>query len=284
MIRWTRAGAVAEATTVQIRINRAFVGRIGAGAPEPSRDLSGEEVLSNVAHFTTGRAGPRTQPCTGLVLSGGGLLRRGDLPQVIEGARGLGIKRVVLHGGEEEIEGLARLAAADELVVSALSVEAVVGLQAIPLQKARLSVVLPMRKGVVDRLEALFEQLQGGPIDRVVLTWPFGGEAPPPADQVVQALQEAAGPLEALPMPWGVKNLPRCQLGSWELEARRIWRSGNRWYVDADHQGAEALLFFPDVLRFHKADSCRYCKWDRDCDGVFERWHREGLTKPLQPI
>lgn len=284
MIRWTSAGAVADAPTVQIRINRAFVGRIGAGAPEPSRDLTRGEVLANVDHFTKKRAGPRTQPCTGLVLSGGGLLGRGDLEELIQGARGMGIERVVLHGGLEEVEGLAVRGLADEIVVSASAFEVLVGFASLELPDVRLSLALPLNEQVVGRLDDLLEQIADGPFSRLVLTWPFGGETPPAAERVVEALQTVAGRLEALPIPWGVKNLPRCQLAGWELEAERIWRSGNRWYVDADHQGAEALLFFPDVLRFHKADSCRYCKWDRQCDGVFERWHQGGLTKPLQPI
>jgi hypothetical protein len=220
-----------------------------------------------------------------LVLSGSGLLARGDLGEIIEGARGLGIERVVLHSGLDEVEGLAASSLADELVVSALTPADLERLGSLQPGEACLSLALGLTRAVIERFAETVEAVRYGPFARLVLTWPFGGaSSPPAATEVIRALESAMEQLATLPLPWGVKNLPLCQFGEWALGAERIWRSGNRWYVDADHQCSEALLFFPDVLRFYKADSCRYCKWDLQCDGVFERWYREGLTKPLQPI
>ena len=94
-------------------------------------------------------------------------------------------------------------------------------------------------------------------------------------------LSPAVAPLEAAKVAWGIKGLPACRLGAL---SDRLWRSGNRWYVDAEHQGTEALLFFPDVLRFAKGDACRFCALDGKCDGVPEPWLAAGLAGRLEPV
>ena len=106
MIRWTAAGAVPTPTTVQVRVQRSYPGRIRAGAPVPTRSMSREELLENLAFFTEGLTGPRTKPCTGLVLSGVGVATRSDIPEAIETARSKGVTWVVLHVGGEDLDSL----------------------------------------------------------------------------------------------------------------------------------------------------------------------------------
>ena len=57
-----------------------------------------------------------------------------------------------------------------------------------------------------------------------------------------------------------LKGLPSCYLG--ELAALNR-RSANRWYVDADHQLDQALMFFPDVVSFHKDEAEARAELDR---------------------
>ena len=79
----------------------------------------------------------------------------------------------------------------------------------------------------------------------------------------------------------GLKGLPACRL---TRHRERMWRSRNRWYVDAGHQRDKALLFFPDVTRFAKADACRFCSWSDRCDGAPDAWLRAGLAGTLTPV
>ena len=81
--------------------------RFRAGAPVPTRSMSREELLDNLRYFTEGLEGPRTQPCSGLVLSGVGVATRPDIPEAIERARSLGIAWVVMHVGGEDLDDLA---------------------------------------------------------------------------------------------------------------------------------------------------------------------------------
>ena len=103
MLRWTPAGAVSAPTTVQIRVQRRYPGRVRAGAPAPTRSLSAAELRANIDHFTTGLRGPRSRPCTGLVLSGADVASRPDLPEALDRARAQGVVHVVLHLGERGV-------------------------------------------------------------------------------------------------------------------------------------------------------------------------------------
>ena len=95
MIRWTTGGAVSNPTTVQVRVQRSYPGRIRAGAPVPTRSMSPEEVETNVRWFTEGLDTPRSAPCTALVMSGVGVGQRRDTPTAIALGRQLGIERVI---------------------------------------------------------------------------------------------------------------------------------------------------------------------------------------------
>ena len=116
---------------------------------------------------------------------------------------------------------------------------------------------------------------------RVVLTWPFPpAEDVPAASEAAAVLPEMLEYLDRARVIAGIKGLPACVVGS----EQRLWRSQNRWYVDAEHQRAQALKFFPDVVRFEKADVCRFCRVGGRCDGAPGAWMDAGLVGPLRPI
>ena len=104
MISWTPEGAVERPVMVQIRVQRAFPGRIRAGAPVPTRSMTQRELLANLHFFTVDMAGPRSRPCTKLVLSGVGVANRAETPELLDQARNWGIENVVLHLGSEDLE------------------------------------------------------------------------------------------------------------------------------------------------------------------------------------
>ncbi len=295
MLSWTEAGAVQRPETIQIRVQRAYPGRIRAGAPLPTRSLSAAELEANLRHFTEGKRGPRTTPCTTLVLSGIGVLSRGDTAPLLRLARGLGIRRVVLHAGQEDLGSFdaASWRPLVDLLVVPLQPGADEGLSAgaeavAACQRAgiRVSVNTVLDQAAVDqliRVAALADQLQP---DELTFTYPFpvaGPDSPdPPAiHDTIRALEAAVATLEAGRTPPRIKGLPACYLGPL---ARLLSPSTNRWYVDAEHQLQAALLFFPEVITFHKSDACRYCALDSRCDGFFSSWLRRPGVPPLEPV
>ena len=103
MLQWTPAGAVATPRTIQIRVQRSHPDRVAVGAPDAERSLSPEELQANIRFFTEGLRGPRTTPCTRLVLSGVGVARRPDLASAIALARDLGIEQIILHASASDL-------------------------------------------------------------------------------------------------------------------------------------------------------------------------------------
>ncbi len=268
-LRWTRTGAVATPETLHLRIEPEFPGRVAAGAPLPSRALTDDEIVDNVRSFVD--PGPRGRPVRAVVLSGVTRARLDTLPGVVARVRALGIPRVVVHlpvGLARDVPGVDEIAVA---VRDPDEARSAVGLVA----------SVPLERPVLDRLPPVLEALRGA--RRVTLLWPLpGSDDPPAAGRVVAALRAAHQALEAL--PWGIKGLPPCALVDLPGAASRVWRSANRWYVDADHQGQAALLWRPDLVRFDKRDTCRFCAVDARCDGVPEPWLRRGLAGPVAPL
>jgi hypothetical protein len=295
MLSWTDAGAVQRPETLQIRVQRRYPGRVRAGAPEPARSLTLAEVLENLRFFTEGQRGPRSAPCTGLVLSGVGLLSSPDTSLILTAARDLGIRRVVLHAG---IEDLATLAPArwrglvDSLVVPLRPTDAEPGM---PLEDTRiaacraagigLAVNCVLDAATLPVLPALVAAARRWEPASFTLSYPFPGAAEPTAlvrpAALLPAMRAVVAELRGQACPPRVKGLPACYLGDL---AALLAPSSNRWYVDAEHQGAGALLFFPDVLAFHKGESCRFCSMEPACDGFFAEWLRLGGFPPLEPI
>lgn len=286
MITWTGAGAVAAARALQVRVEARFPERVRAGAPQPSRALTDDELSANVQAFTVGRRGPRDVAVDTLVLSAVGTARAAGVAAQVRAARTLGIERVSLHGSVvvPEVAAGALEGQADDValrVADEVAADVAVGIAA--RCPARVHVVVPLSAEVLPILDALAARLAQATV-RVLLTWPFPGadEPPPPAPEVAAAA--LAGPAAALRdagVTVGVKGLPRCVLDGVEGGAGR---TRNRWYVDADHQAPHALRFLPDIVRFRKPDSCRFCAADTTCDGVASRWLDLGLAAGLRPI
>lgn len=285
MLRWTASGAVPEPRAVQVRVAPAFTGRIRAGAPTPARSMSPDEVAANLRWFGRDRAGPRTAPCTAAVLSG--VDDPEALVDVVRGARGEGIERVTWHlshgrvepGLAEVVDTVVRVARGpwdlDEVDFGALG--------------TALHVVVPLEGGVLAGLDRLAQWLVDRGPDRVVFQWPFPGAdgLPPPASEAAAAVRMAVALLDSAQVPVGVKGLPPCVLAPGPVVGRwseRAWRSANRFYVDADHQLDQALVFFPDVVRLTKVEACRFCRASDRCEGVVEDWLRQGLVGVLRPL
>lgn len=296
MLRWTPAGAVSAPTTVQLRLTRHYPDRVRAGAPEPARCLSPEELRTNLVHFTEGLRGPRTRPCTTLVLSGLGLGQREDLPGALDLARTLGMDRVVVHASAADLlaDGTAPPAAArphwreriDVLVLPCPAPDQAAALEAVLSARVSQRLVCTVDLGVAacEGLGGLLDALVAGQPDEVVWTLPFprGVASRPPALGAVRALLAAAlPPLRDAGVATTLKGLPRCLSPGLDLPRRR---TGNRWYVDADHQLDQALLFLPEVVRFHKGDACRFCVEDADCDGYFAQYLDQPGAPGLVPL
>jgi len=283
MLRFTAAGVVSTPTTVQIRVTRTLPGRLAAGAPVPERTLSDDEVEANLHHFVVGLRGPRTRACTALVLSGVQLQARHGLAQVVRRARSWGLQRVTLHLGRDERLALRRTPLAECLDDLAIVVRDELDLgdvAALGRQGLAVTAVLPLDQAGLARLQGTASALARIRPRRVVLTWPLDGELPPHAARVAPLLPAPVEQLEQAGVSVLIKGLPLCALGPL---ARLGGRTRNRWYVDAAHQLDQALLFFPDVLRFAKEDGCRWCSLEPECDGAPARWLAARRTGPLHP-
>jgi hypothetical protein len=138
---------------------------------------------------------------------------------------------------------------------------------------------------LIASLDALLECLLACNPAGVAWTFPYPGTPRPwlRPDAAVSTISPVLDRLAHAGIPTWVNGLPACLLGR---HAATLRRAANRWYVDADHQGQQALLFFPDVLAFHKGEACRFCSADPVCDGFFKEWLQQpgwpGLS-PLEP-
>lgn len=278
-LRFTSHGAVTLPDTLQLRVGAAFAARLAVGVAQPGRAMTLDEIDANVRHFT--RAGPRNRPVTRLVLSAVGA----DDPVLgaIGALRRLGIDRVVVH--TDPASASACSVAVDHVAVFVRGPEDLEPLASV----ARLGVTVPLEEEVLPRLGALLSAVRALRPEKVVLAWPFPvtGQSPPPgAEDVVRAIEGCGTLLHGL--PFTVKGLPPCVLAPLRRAipdlAERTGRTTNRWYVDVDHQQDRALLFVPDVVRFAKADTCRFCEIDPRCDGVADAWWRLGLAGALLPL
>lgn len=295
MITWTEAGAVERPRMVQIRVQRSYPGRVRAGAPVPTRSMSSEEIGANLRFFTEGIAGPRSEPCNRLVLSGVGVAARADTPHQLELARSLGFEHIVLHAGVEDLDRLdvPRLSGVSAMVVpvqpgpgGALLQAGARAVKACRRAGVRVTASTQLTGHALGGLDVVARAVVRARPDALALTYPFpiGGNtssevARPPA--VLKALRRVVARVEAEGIAVRLKGLPACYLGDL---ASRLGRSANRWYVDADHQKDRALLFFPGVVAFYKEDTCRFCALDAQCDGFFGTYLRRSGFPALTPI
>lgn len=290
MIRWTASGAVSSPRTLQIRVQRRYPSRVQAGAPHPSRSLTAAELRANIRHFTEGMRTPRTAPCTSLVLSGAGVAQRPDLIASIQLARQCGVQWITLHVDAADLSmlPLPLLSAVDVLVIP-LAAEtlgaAADAIEACRLAGTRSVANVTLTEPGLHGLPQTLDCLVRAAAPRVVLTYPFPtGRAPhaaPSPSAAAAAIDDALRVLDQGGVSVSVKGLPACYLGS---NGHRLARTTNRWYVDAEHQRADALLFFPGVTAFYKAETCRFCAADHHCDGFFKEYLAQDGARPLSPV
>lgn len=276
MLQFTPAGAVDDPTMLQIRVGRHYPDRIAAGAPIPSRDLTDVEISENIRAFTVQRRGPRTRPCTGLLLSGVSGARLQSLGPVLRQAREWGIETISAHlTGEWRPEHLLRV---DRLAIISREVT-LPEVERMAAIADKLTVVIPLEASAMAVRESVCLTWLKNAHVRVVLTWPFPPlGAPAPLHEVRGLL--ARLPVEASGPRLVVKGIPQCLL---EGHPVRSVRTRNRWYVDVSHQGSNAKLFHPDIVQYEKVDACRHCAVLASCDGVAHEW-AERRALPLRPL
>lgn len=282
-LRFTAEGAVGAPTSLQLRVGRGRPSRIRVGAPEPSRELSLDEVLYNARHFL--EPGPRSAPVQRVVLSGlPDAWLAGPLSEAVEILTASGIERVVAHLDETQIVSVPKRGFGCDLVVTSCTPRTIAA------ATISFSLTIPLVPEVLDHIDVVMEEAAALRPVRVTWVWPFpDGTAsrPVPAGSVAEILARNLGRWRQPSFPWGIKGLPRCTLRQLDQEvslAGRIWRTRNRYYVDADHQRSRALMFEPDLVQLVKSDRCRFCAVDGRCDGVAERWLAEGLVLELLPL
>ncbi|MDP2312618.1 MAG: hypothetical protein Q8P41_06910 [Pseudomonadota bacterium] len=289
MLAWTPAGAVPRPRTLQLRLHRAYPDRVAAGAPPPSRGLSTEEVAANLRWFTA--VSPRGLPVDALVVSGQGVAARPDLSELVGLARSLGVRRVILHVGVEDLGGLVPIAGIDRYVLPVrLGPE---GAEAVALAAAfagaraagaPVDANVSLARTALPFVPAAAGIARDGGAATVTFTYPFptgGPEAPPTVPEALAVLADAVPIVVGEGIGVAIKGLPACWLGRY---APYLRKSANRWYVDADHQLGAALLFFPGVVAFAKADACRFCAADAGCDGFLPAWGGQPGNPPIRPV
>lgn len=292
MLSWTAAGAVERPRALQVRVQRSYPGRVRAGAPVPTRSMPTAEVEANLAYFTA--ASTRGRPVESVVFSGVGVASRPDLAQLCGFARERGIGRVTLHAGVEDLAAIR----VGEVPVDTLVLPLQVGESGSNLAAAARVLATCRDVGLAtlantELVASALPSLAGAArvaiaagVRGMTFTYPFpvdGGhsaEAPPPA-RAMAVLGEVIPGLMAANIRVAIRGLPACLLGD---HAGLGGKTGNRWYVDADHQCDKSLLFFPDVVAFHKVDDCRFCAMDGRCDGWFATYLRRPAFGRLSPI
>jgi len=135
-------------------------------------------------------------------------------------------------------------------------------------------------------LEAIARTLIRVKPKQAALTYPFPISGTSSSEvarigAVVRSLSVVVPMLQGQGIEVSIKGLPACYLPKYQEVFRK---SANRWYVDADHQKDEAILFYPEVVAFTKAESCRFCAADPACDGFFATYLRREGFPPLNPI
>jgi hypothetical protein len=256
--------------------------------------MSADELTENLRYFTEGMVGPRTTACTGLVLSGVGVATRSDIPGAMDMARSLGFERIVLHVGGEDLDTIdpSRFEGrVDTLVIPVQPESGQVAAVTRLIDRATatglgIAANTVLTSKALAALEPTARALSKAGPGNLTFTYPFpinGNEATsaPSPPRVMSALRKVLPLFDESGIRVQLKGLPACHLGT---EAHRLAKTHNRYYVDADHQTANALMFFPDVVRFHKADACRFCSMDGTCDGFFATYLRRPGFPALKPI
>lgn len=280
MIHWTTSGAVATPKTVQIRLSTLNHRSLNVGLKVPERHLTIEEFETNLQYFQQGLDTPRSIPCTSLTLSG--------LPLKPEPYFDVLEQRSSFHfttlhlGSEVSWETLKpHQSLFDRLVLSVGPFIDKLDLRSIPKWARDKVHCIVSLTGNAMALEQWLEQF---------LPWVFAHQIPvtfshpfplspvkPLSPSSIVALFQWLSPLlkdhsSSKNATIQVKGIPPCLIPSLHKHSTNVHissKTSNRWYVDADHQCDNALLFFPALLQFHKDDQCRFCTLNTQCDGFF---------------
>lgn len=281
----TSRGLQESPRRLQIRVTQAYGGRVKAGAPTPSRDMTPAEVWASIRHFSIEKRGPRTIPCDTLIISGEGLHLVADLSDVLARARDEAhIQRITVHLGAQDRRSFPSTTLStvvDDVAINVRSPGDVADVAHLLNAGLRVNAVIELDDETLSAAVSLSQQLADAGASRISLTWPLTGNAPPPISDVTPIARQVARGLEGRGVTVAVKGIPPCFLNKGYFTATR---TQNRWYVDADHQGDSAILFFPGMLTFAKGEDCRFCIASSRCDGVPRRWMEEGLVGKLEPI
>jgi hypothetical protein len=258
--------------------------------------MTAAELIANLRYFTDDMRGPRSAPCTTVVLSGVGVASRDDVPALLDQARAFGVTGLVLHAGLEDLDAFDAVRFAGRVDRIVVPVQPGPGGEV--LQQSRRAIHDCQAQGLaviastqlsaraVLQLPSVGRILAAAGPEAVVFTFPFpiaGNSAAevPGVRAIVQALEQVVPVLERAGLRVELKGLPACYLGRL---GSRLRRTSNRFYVDADHQCGDALMFFPDVVAFTKAEVCRFCDADGRCDGFFATYLRRSGFPALEPL
>ena len=283
MIRWTPQGVVAYPRAVQIRLCLNHPQRIPGKAPSPSRTMTAEELEANLRHFTIGLDGPRSRPCTSLILSGMTPDFVAYTADNIAHFSELGYAQLVLHLAPDFTEATRQIQSTPKLHIRKIcSLTSPQAFETILTQKTDdLELSIALNAVILEAWPLVLELLTHwtGPV--LSLHYPYPSQDAPSRHSLSEIQQLLKAILNKYPdRRIHLKGLPICYIHPLAFPFRQ---TGNRWYVDADHQEEDALLFLPDVLQFYKTDACRFCPVDNQCDGFFLEHLQRGSFPPLHP-
>ena len=271
MLCWTRAGAVPWPTTVQIRLAKNY-GGIKAGAPLPSRQLSITEFSENVHYFRHTLDTPRSKACHSITLSALQQENAERLHSIKTILCDLQYTYIRAHIDQNSQHLLPFLDFAQHIALSIHHPNDWKSYNIKGVDPKRLRVSILLNNDTLPHITSLRTQIPSEIDFTLLYPFPLSPKlilsAPP-----IHKVQEL---ISLLPPSIKIAGLPQC------LSLRFGKKTSNRWYVDADHQKNSALLFFPDLLRYYKAESCRFCAQNAFCDGFFVDYLNE--TVQLRPL
>ena len=276
MLRWTKAGAVNAPTTVQIRLAKNYEQRVPAGAPHPSRRLLLTEIKENLHYFRHTLDTPITTPCSSITLSG---LQEEDEESIAKIA--FEIQKIGFHYSRAHVDTksahlLPSLSFAHHISLS-IHHEMDQTKYNIPnnlLSKIQWTIVL--NTSTISSLHKIIDTLTSQHPFPITLLYPF-----PLNENIIRtapSIEKLQKTLQTIKSSIPIVGIPQCL--SMRTHSKR---TSNRWYVDADHQKEQALLFFPDLLRYYKSEACRFCSATLECDGFFAQYLNEkNILSPLE--
>jgi hypothetical protein len=291
MIHWTHGGAVTTPTTVQIRLASQNLPTLQAKAPIPRRRLSKTEFLRNLEYFHIGLHGPRSIPCTAVTISG----MDTENIQYIEELRNHKYFAYNSLHIDYQLDLWAYLETVQDCfdkislpIPSTLDRETWTHIEKIPTWSVPstnfiLSLANPNKESIEEFIQRYHPLVQWAKEH----DWQLFCSYPFPTNAAVSPLSPKDCAIflsylhrEKLPRSPIVKGIPSCVLNTPSLQTSK---TSNRWYVDAEHQLQQALLFFPEIMQFYKSDNCRFCALDHQCDGFFAEYLRD-FDVNLQPV